>query len=548
MRTDSTNLSADALTMARGYIKTEFGDRYLPDKPNVYASSNKSAQEAHEAIRPTDVAYTPTAAKAKLGADEWKLYQLIWSRFVACQMTPAEFDQTVVTIAAPTKQGDAVFRATGRKLVFDGFMRVAGVSSEDQLLPELAENQPVAPIEINPTQHFTQPPPRFTEASLVKELERLGIGRPSTYASIIQTIQDREYVLQQDRRFHATMLGSIVTDKLMQAFPEIMDVSFTAGMELQLDEIEEKHKDWVKLLKEFYGPFHSNVEGALEKLDHAGGTPSPYICEKCGRPMVYRISKSGFFLSCIGYPECSTTKAVDQQGKPTVRELSEHKCPECGRNMIKRRGRFGEFLGCSGYPECKTIINLDKEGKLLPPKAPPVETTIKCDKCGTGTLLLRDGKRGPWLGCSNFPKCRGMKNASKLEGDQLKQVEALIPLLKEGAAKAKEMVAKILGENPVLAGPNSNGKTGPIPTDIDCEECGKPMVIREGRRGKFMGCSGYPKCKNTAEVPAKLLEELGLNAAASNGDANGHAGANGKADAKPQAADDEEIPTDLSVE
>jgi ssDNA-binding Zn-finger/Zn-ribbon topoisomerase 1 len=217
--------------------------------------------------------------------------------------------------------------------------------------------------------------------------------------------------------------------------------------------------------------------------------------------------------------------------------------------MIKRRGRFGEFLGCSGYPECKTIINLDKEGKLLPPKAPPVETTIKCEKCGTGHLRLRDGKRGPWLGCSNFPKCRGMKSASKLEGDQLKQVEALTPLLKEGAAKAKELVAKILGENPVLAGASSNGKTGPIPTDIDCEECGKPMVIREGRRGKFMGCSGYPKCKNTAEVPAKLLEELGLNGS-SNGEANGHAGANGKAkDAKPHVPDEEEdIPTDLSVE
>src|SRR5688500_2042557 len=273
MRTDSTHLSAEALGMARTYIKGEFGDRYLPEKANVYASSNKSAQEAHEAIRPTDVHYAPAAAKAKLGADEWKLYQLIWNRFVACQMTPAEFDQTSVTLAAPTKEGDAVFRATGRKLVFDGFMRVAGVSSEDQLLPELAEGQPVAPIEIHPTQHFTQPPPRFTEASLVKELERLGIGRPSTYASIIQTIQTREYVMQQYRRFHATMLGMIVTDKLMQAFPEIMDVSFTADMELKLDKVEEHHQDWLKLLKEFYVPFHVNVEGALEKIDHAGGTP-----------------------------------------------------------------------------------------------------------------------------------------------------------------------------------------------------------------------------------------------------------------------------------
>src|SRR5437763_11770499 len=213
-------------------------------------------------------------------------------------MPPAEFDQTAVTIAAPTKEGDAVSRAAGRKLVFDGFMRVAGVSSEDQLLPELRERQPVTPIEVDPTQHFTQPPPRFTEASLVKALEQLGIGRPSTYASIIQTIQDREYVQQIDRRFHATMLGSIVTDKLMQAFPDIMDVKFTAGMELRLDEIEEQHLDWIKLLRDFYGPFHKTVEGALGKIEHAGGTPSPYPCPKCGTPMVYRISKNGFFLSC----------------------------------------------------------------------------------------------------------------------------------------------------------------------------------------------------------------------------------------------------------
>jgi DNA topoisomerase-1 len=198
MRTDSTNLSADAITMARSFIETSFGAKYVPEKPNTYAS-NKSAQEAHEAIRPTDASFTPKEAHAKLGPDEYKVYQLIWSRFIACQMPPAEFDQTTINIAVATRQGEAIFRASGRKLVFDGFMKVAGISSEDQLLPALAENQPVYPIQIDPTQHFTQPPPRFSEASLVKELERLGIGRPSTYASIIQTIQDREYVMQQDR-------------------------------------------------------------------------------------------------------------------------------------------------------------------------------------------------------------------------------------------------------------------------------------------------------------------------------------------------------------
>jgi len=327
MRTDSTNLSGDALNMVRSYISKEFGDKYLPEKPNFYSSSNKSAQEAHEAIRPTDASLDPQEAHSKLGADESKLYQLIWNRFVACQMPPAEFDQTTATIVTPTKDGEAVFRASGRKLVFDGFMRVAGVSSEDQLLPELAEKKNVFPIELSPTQHFTQPPPRFSEASLVKELEKLGIGRPSTYASIIQTIQDREYVEQMDRRFHATMLGSVVTDKLIQAFPEVMDVKFTAGMELKLDEIEEAHLDWVKLLQDFYGPFHAVVDGALAKIEHAGGAASPYKCLKCGKPMVYRISKNGFFLSCSGYPECDGSQPVDRQGKPTIREISQHKCP-----------------------------------------------------------------------------------------------------------------------------------------------------------------------------------------------------------------------------
>ncbi|HZL38249.1 MAG TPA: type I DNA topoisomerase [Tepidisphaeraceae bacterium] len=543
MRTDSTHLSAEALSMVREYIPKAFGKQYLPETANVYSSSNKSAQEAHEAIRPTDVALTPEAARAKLGNDESRLYDLIWRRFVACQMPPAQFDQTSVTIVTQAKAAQAVFRATGRKLVFDGFMKVAGISSDDQLLPELAERAPVWPVEISPTQHFTQPPPRFTEASLVKTMEQLGIGRPSTYASIIHTIQDRKYVEQIDRRFHATLLGSVVTDKLIQAFPEIMNVQFTAGMEGRLDEIEEKHLDWVKLLQDFYGPFHKIVEGALDKLDHAGGAPSPYTCPKCGKQMLYRISKNGFFLACSD-AECKTTQPVDQQGKPTLREVSEFKCPACGREMIKRKGRFGEFLGCSGYSEknekgeplCSTIINLDKEGKPLPPKPAPVRTTVKCEKCGS-PMLLRDSKRGPFLGCSTFPKCRSTKMVKKLEGADLKQVEALLPLLKESAEKARAMAAKVIGENP--AADNGNGPTN-ITTDIDCDECGKPMLIRSGRRGKFLGCSGYPKCKNTGEIPAKLLEELGLNGNGANGSA--------KPEIPPLGAEAEEIETDLGIE
>jgi DNA topoisomerase-1 len=531
MRTDSTNLSTESIDMARSFIGNEFGDRYLPEKPNFYASSNKSAQEAHEAIRPTDVALTPHEAHAKLSTDEYKLYQLIWNRFVACQMPPAEFDQTTVLIEAKAQAADAVFKATGRKLVFDGFMKVAGVTSEDQLLPELAEGKAVHPIELSPTQHFTQPPPRFTEASLVKELERLGIGRPSTYASIISVIQEREYVTQRDRRFYATMLGGIVTDKLIQGFPEIMDVTFTADMEGKLDKIEEQHLDWIKLLRDFYGPFHDDVGSALEKLDHAGGTPSEYKCEKCGGRFLYRISKNGFFLACENR-DCGNTKPVDEQGRPTVREVSHHKCPVCGREMIKRRGRFGEFLGCSGYsikneqgePSCSTIINLDRVGSPLPPKPKPIKTTIACEKCGN-PMLLRDSKRGPFLGCSSFPKCRSTKMVKKLTGQDLQQVEALLPLLKDEAAKSQEMIAKILSENPTAGA--AAGLTFPITTDIDCDECGKPMVIRKGRRGPFLGCSGYPKCKNTGEVPAKLMEEMGLNG--SNGDVKSQAELTGPA-------------------
>ncbi len=540
MRTDSTNLSGDALTMVRGFIDTAFGPKYLPAKPNFYSSSNKSAQEAHEAIRPTDVGLTPKDAAAKMGPDEARLYGLIWNRFVACQMPPAEFDQTTATIVATTEGGDATFRASGRKLVFDGFMRVAGVSSEDQLLPDLAQGKAIAPIDLAPTQHFTQSPPRYTEATLIKELEKQGIGRPSTYASIMQTIQDREYVEQIDRRFHATQLGSIVTDKLVQAFPDLFNVKFTAGMELKLDDVEEHDADWVQLLRDFYGPFHAIVGGALEKIEHAGGAASPYVCQKCGKPMVYRISKNGFFLSCTGYPECDGTQPVDKQGKPTLREVSPHKCPTCGREMMRRKGRFGEFLSCTGYsiknakgePSCKTIINLDKDGNPEPPKV-KIPTTIKCEKCGNNMVLRSGAKRGPWLGCSTYPTCKATKTIGKLTGADLAQAEALVPLLTEESAKAAELVSKIIGDNPAAVG--ATPAPSKIATDIDCDDCGKPMVIRKGRRGHFLACTGYPKCKNTGEVPANLIEQYGL----------AEGGPKPVAEVKPL---DEDIQTDLEID
>ncbi|MEM8875177.1 MAG: type I DNA topoisomerase [Planctomycetota bacterium] len=450
MRTDSTNLSPAAVGMARDFVGKAFGDNYLPDKPNSYASRNKSAQEAHEAIRVTDVNFTPDMADKKLAVDDAKLYRLIWNRFVACQMVPAQFDNTTVHIEAKTDAGDAVFRTSGRKLVFDGFMRVTGVSSDDQLLPELAEQQQVHPVDLRPSQHFTSPPPRYNEASLVKELEARGIGRPSTYASIIDVIQKREYVLQEGRRFFATLLGKVVTDKLMQAFPEIMDIGFTADMENKLDRIEDEATDWIKLLKDFYGPFHESVDGALEILDHAGGMESPYVDEETGAKLVYRIGKNGFFLAAEDR-ELNITKPVDPFGKPTIREASGFDCPVCGREMIRRKGRFGEFLGCSGYsekneagePDCTLIVPINKKtGEPDPPKVEPITTKIACEKCQSD-MLLRDSKRGPFLGCSTFPKCRSTKMVKKLEEEQIKYIESLLPELKDRVEKSHELAAKL---------------------------------------------------------------------------------------------------------
>ncbi|MBN2377887.1 MAG: type I DNA topoisomerase [Sedimentisphaerales bacterium] len=425
MRTDSTHLAKEAVDDVRQFINEKFGSDYCPAKPNVYGSSNKSAQEAHEAVRPTDVNLSPSAIKGDLKADQFKLYQLIWNRFVACQMTPGQWDVTGVEISADTTLGQATFKASGRKLVFDGFMKVAGltVSNGDQILPNLEENQQVWPIKVDPTQHFTSPPPRFTEASLVKTLEADGIGRPSTYAAIISTIQQRGYVEQLDKKFHPTDLGMVVTDKLIEHFPKVMDSAFTSHMEEQLDKIEEQHLDWVSVLKEFYGPFKENLDRAHEEMNHAKAEtqPSEYTCPECGKPMVYRFGKNGRFLSCGSYPDCKYAAPCDRQGKMTEPQTTEHKCPNCGKDMILRKGRFGEFLGCSGYPECKTTQKLDKEGNPEPPKAPPKPSGIRCYKC-EGELVIRQSKRGPFLGCGRFPKCRTIISFKQF--DHLKQLQS----------------------------------------------------------------------------------------------------------------------------
>ncbi|MBL4700096.1 MAG: type I DNA topoisomerase [Phycisphaeraceae bacterium] len=429
MRTDSTHLSGEAVTMARDYIQSEWGDAYLPDKPKVYSSSNKSAQEAHEAIRPTDVNITPKRVRNELSEEQFKLYKLIWERFMACQCTPAQWDQTTVNITVD--KPNATFRASGRTLVFDGFYKATGIpnNGEDAILPPLTENQQVGPVEIQPTQHFTSPPPRYTEASLQKKLEEEGIGRPSTYAAIIQTVQDRKYVEQvapRDRRLMATDLGAVVTDKLIQGFPRIMDVAYTREMESELDKIEEEHLDWITMLHQFYDRFKVNLENAHETMTHAKAEmqPAPHKCPTCEGDTVYRFGKNGRFLSCANYPDCKFAAPIDREGNPMQPELSDILCPICDKGMTKRTGRFGPFLGCVDYPECKGIVNLDpKKGFVKLPKTPPLLTDLPCNKC-EAPLNMRDSKRGFWLSCSKFPKCRGRTGWKSVEEDKQKELEA----------------------------------------------------------------------------------------------------------------------------
>jgi len=437
MRTDSTHLSGVALEMAREYIANTFGDNYLPAKPNFFASSNKQAQEAHEAIRPTSLAFPPEKVKSSLRPDQYKLYSLIWNRFVACQMKSAQWDSTSIFIEGgidPTKP--VTFKTQGRVLAFDGFYKVAGIpaAGDEQILPALEEKQEISPFAIEPRQRFSSPPPRYTEASLIKKLEAEGIGRPSTYASIIQVIQVRKYVEQVERRFYATSLGEVVIDKLREAFPGIFRVDYTKGMEAELDKIEQEHLDWITMLENFYGPFSEKLEKAMEELRHAKAetqpAPDEYRCEECGAPTVYRFGKNGRFLSCSKFPKCRWASPIDRDGKPRPVEETNVACPKCGEPMIKRVGRFGPFLGCRRYKDednpCDGILNLDKKtGKVKAPSQPPLETDLPCPKCEK-PMYLRYGLRGPWLGCSTFPKCKGRLAWSKLDEATQKKWKAAL--------------------------------------------------------------------------------------------------------------------------
>jgi DNA topoisomerase I len=470
MRTDSTQLSKEAVEQVRSMIGRQFGGEYLPEKPLVYASGQR-AQEAHEAVRPTDVSRSPDSLIGALTDEQQKLYELVWKRFVACQMASARWKVTEADIVAATPAGEAVFKAMGRQLVFDGFLRVAGLPrGGDQTLPELRAKQELQPLELAPTQHFTQPPPRYTEASLVKALEADGIGRPSTYAAIIQTIQDRSYAEMMDRSFRPTHLGVVVTDKLVKHFPAIFDIRFTAQMEDDLDRVEEADLDWVAALREFYGPFKQDLDRAREEMVHAKAEsqPSEYSCEACGKPMVYRFNKTGRYLACTGYPECKTTAPVDAEGKKLLRKEVDTPCPQCGKKMMLRQSRFGPFLGCSDYPKCKGIVPCDKEGNPLK-VLKPEEVRETCSACGAPMAVRFKGRR-PFLGCSKYPEC---KNAAPLpEGIRIQAPPRPPP--KEAGA--------------------------------NCPKCGRPMVIRDGKRGEFIACSGFPRCRNAMNLDK--LDEL----------------------------------------
>ena len=498
MRTDSRNLSTESVTAVRNHIKEVYGDVYLPPKPLTY-SAKKGAQEAHEAVRPTEPTRTPAAIKGQVTADQLKLYDLIWKRFVACQMLPAEWDSTTVLFTADTSAGRAEFKAAGRRLVFDGYLKVAGVpdAADEQHLPELTESQPVAPISLMPRQVFTSPPARYSEASLVKSLEAEGIGRPSTYAAIIETVQKRGYVEQVERRFFATPMGERVTEKLVAHFPKIMDVKFTAYMESELDKIEESHKDWVEVLHEFYDPFHESLLRAKEEMEAERAEPSEFTCDECGKPMVYRWSKSGRFLACTGYPDCKTSYDADRDGKPVKPVIADEKCEKCGKPMVLRRSRHGPFLGCTGYPECRGTLECDDTGQALKlVKEEDIKET--CDSCNSPMQVRWRGARA-FLGCSAYPKCKETKPFP--EGIRL--------------------------ERPPQETPEEAG--------LNCEKCGKPMVIRSGRRGKFIACTGYPRCRTTK--PVEKLEELKAQAAENKKNAP----------AKPEGEGEGETPKDADA-
>jgi DNA topoisomerase-1 len=409
MRTDSLNLSEDAVESAREMISINYGKKYLPEKPKQYTSKSKGAQEAHEAIRPTVVEYTPESIKKSLDKDLFKLYSLIYDRFIACQMENAIFSTSSALINNHNIKQDLSnkieYKSTGKKLIFDGFYKVLGYDEKDKLLPDLAENENIKIVKIDKIQKFTEPPKRYSEAGLVKKLESLGIGRPSTYAPTISTLTAREYIKIEKKQLHATEIGINVTTVLEQHFTNIVNQEFTATMEKTLDEVATDKKDWQEILKEFYFPFMELIEAGKKNI----------------------------------------------KSQKVAIEL-DRECPECGEKLLLRKGRFGEFIACSGFPKCRFTENVKKEGEEENPKPKPIESDEVCEKCGS-KMLIREGRNGKFLSCSAYPKCKNTKSLEK-------------PKIIEGAK---------------------------------CPDCGGNIVEKRGRKNIFYGCENYPKCKFTSK-------------------------------------------------
>ncbi len=504
MRTDSTRVSQDALDEVRGLIKDRFGAPFVPASPNIY-KSKKDAQDAHEAIRPSSARRSPEDLAPYLQEDELKLYRLIWMRFVASQMTPAVFDQTTIDVAAKGKDGaNYMFRATGSVPKFNGFLDVYKESkdekdSEDEeeknKLPLVTQGEELRFKSIEPEQHFTEPPPRFNEATLVKELESDGVGRPSTYASILSTIQEREYVKKEGGKFVPTELGMVVTDLLLENFKNLFDITYTARMEEELDEIEEGKMDWREAMSEFYERFQKDLDHAERHMTDIKRMEEPTgeACEKCGKPLVIKWGKFGKFIACTGYPECSNTRELPPD-PASAEGLSEQDaqeyCENCGREMVLKKGRFGQFYACSGYPDCKTTKQIGGTQKKS-----DVPLDEKCPQCGNN-LVLKNGRFGEFTACSTYPKCKYVKQ---------KTIGVPCPNCTEG-----EVVERRSKKGKTFFGcnryPDCDFVAWGKPIQEKCPDCGSSYLIEKWlKAGPVAQCpNGECKFKKPLVVPVEV--------------------------------------------
>ena len=495
MRTDSTRVGDDAIADTRQYIAERYGPQFLPPAPNIY-KGKKDAQDAHEAVRPTSMAYAPEVVEKYLAEDEMKLYRLIWNRSVASQMMPALFDQTTIDVTARGSNGvEYTFRATGSVPKFDGYLKVYQegkdqIDEEDEelkhRLPAVAEGELLRFKALKPEQHFTEPPPRYNEATLVKRLEADGVGRPSTYASILSTILEREYVRKEGGRFTPTELGIIVTGLLLESFDDIFEVKYTARMEEELDEIEDGKLDWRVAMAEFYERFDKDLKHAEEHMTDIKRMEEPTgeMCPKCEKPLVMKWGKHGKFIACTGYPECTYTREPDNADIEVAEQGEEEYCENCGRPMVLKKGRFGTFLACSGYPDCKTTKQIGGTQK----KDQPLDE--KCPQCQSN-LVLKFGRFGEFTACSNYPTCKYVKQ---------KTIGVKCPECSEG-----EIIERRSKKGKTFYGcnryPDCTFVAWGKPVPQKCSECGSPYMVEKWLKAGAVWQCPNPECKHKMEAP-----------------------------------------------